>query len=369
VNSIAFLRKIFLIGMAATGLITSNAYALNGYWHYQEYLNQHPQEQALTNSLSQSVYNPPVPLDVPQEKVLKISVVYPAQQISDYWVRNIKAFEIRMKELGIKYEIQQVFTSPNDDSRQQGLFLMEALKNKSDYLVFTLDTTRHRKFIEHVLASSETKLILQNITTPVKAWEGKQPMMYLGFDHEIGSLKLSEFYRRHIADGSSYSMLYYSQGYISEVRGDTFIRDIEAHSRIKLATSYYTEATEETGYKTALDAVKSHPDIKFIFACSTDVALGAIKALKELHRQDIMINGWGGESAELDSIAAGEMDVTVMRMNDDTGIAMADGIKWDLEGKPVPLLYSGALDVIGKSNSMAEIDKLKSVAFRYSDRK
>ncbi len=36
---------------------------------------------------------------------------------------------------------------------------MEALKNKSDYLIFTLDTTRHRKFIEHVLHSSETKLI------------------------------------------------------------------------------------------------------------------------------------------------------------------------------------------------------------------
>lgn len=52
---------------------------------------------------------------------------------------------------------------------------MEALKNKSDYLIFTLDTTRHRKFIEHVLHSSETKLILQNITTPVKDWQGKQP--------------------------------------------------------------------------------------------------------------------------------------------------------------------------------------------------
>jgi autoinducer 2-binding protein LuxP len=210
---------------------------------------------------------------------------------------------------------------------------------------------------------------LQNITTPVRAWDGKQPMMYLGFDHEIGSLKLSEFYRKTVADGSHYSMLYYSQGYISEARGDTFIRDMNTNSSTRLASSYYTDTTVESGYQAALKVVKGNPNIKFIYACSTDVAVGAIKALKALHRQDIMINGWGGGSAELELIASGEMDATVMRMNDDTGIAMADSIKWDLEGKPVPLLYSGALDVISKSNSAAEIEQMKSVAFRYSDRK
>ena len=44
-----------------------------------------------------------------------------------------------------------------------------------------------------------------------------------------------------------------------------------------------------------------------------------------------LINGWGGGSAELEAIERGDLDVTVMRMNDDTGIAMAEAIKWDLD--------------------------------------
>ena len=59
--------------------------------------------------LPETVRNKPVPISVVQDKPVTISVVYPGQQISDYWVRNIKAFEKRMEELGIKYQLNQVF--------------------------------------------------------------------------------------------------------------------------------------------------------------------------------------------------------------------------------------------------------------------
>ncbi|WP_071196948.1 substrate-binding domain-containing protein, partial [Vibrio cholerae] len=241
---------------------------------------------------------------------------------------------------------------PNLDTRQQSVSLMEALKNKSDYLIFTLDTTRHRKFIEHVLHSSETKLILQNITTPVKDWQGKQPMMYIGFDHEYGAQLLAQYYQAH-APKKPYSVLYFSEGYISEARGDTFIQDMNAVHHFPLASSYYTKATEQSGYEATLNIVKNNPEIGFIYACATDVALGAAQALKELNRQDILVNGWGGGSAELEALAKGELDVTVMRMNDDTGVAMAEAIKWDLEGKSVPLVYSGDFEVVTKQDSAA----------------
>ncbi|MCO4789370.1 ABC transporter substrate-binding protein, partial [Vibrio cholerae] len=73
-------------------------------------------------------------------------------------------------------------------------------------------------------------------------------------------------------------------------------------------------------------------------------------------------------SAELEALAKGELDVTVMRMNDDTGVAMAEAIKWDLEGKAVPLVYSGDFEVVTKQDSAARISELKARAFRYSDR-
>jgi len=345
-----------------------SAQSLNGFWEYQDFLDEFPAQQRLTNTLSQIVRDEAVPLSVEQKAPITISVVYPGEQVSDYWRRNIKAFSKRMDELGISYQINQVFTRPSVDIRQQSVSLMEALHNKSGYLIFTLDTTRHRKFIEHVLTNPDTKLILQNITTPVKAWKNNQPFLYVGFDHATGSRALSRYFQAQYPNGSNYAMLYFSQGYISDARGDTFINAMTSvNPEHKLSSSFYTKATRESGYETAVTALNADKNLQFIYACSTDVALGASDALIDLGRTDVAINGWGGGSAELEAIKSGDLSVTVMRMNDDTGVAMAEAIKLDLEGQPVPTVYSGDLEIVTSKDSQSKLEKLKLKAFRYSD--
>ncbi|MDN3611577.1 autoinducer 2-binding periplasmic protein LuxP [Vibrio ostreicida] len=364
---------MFTARMFALSLIVSpmsyahNTQALNGYWQYDEYLDSNPMQKMLTDALSETVRKQPVPIAINQQDPVSIAVVYPGQQVSDYWVRNIRAFEARLDKLGIRYKINQVFTRPNLDIRQQSLSLLNAIKNEADYIIFTLDTTRHRKFIEHVLSSTETKLILQNITTPVRAWNTQQPFMYVGFDHIKGTRLLENYFKRTLPNKSRYSVLYFSEGYVSDARGDTFIEEMSHHDSYQLSSSYYTNASRDSGFRTALKALEKDPNIDFIYACSTDVALGAVDALKEKNRLDIIINGWGGGSAELKAIANGELDVTAMRMNDDTGIAMAEGIKWDLEGKNVPHVYSGDFELVTKEDSPAKVNEFKKRAFRYSD--
>ncbi len=363
-----FCWSMALMLIALIPAITRAApHTLHGYWTYQEYLEHHPLQKTLTRALNQEVYLPPVPIRINQSEPITISVVYPGQQISDYWVRNIKAFEMRLKKLHINYKLNRVFTRPNADIKQQSLSLMEALKSKSDYLIFTLDTTRHRKFIEHVIDSSSTKLILQNITTPVKGWEDHQPFLYVGFDHIEGSIALAQKYKRDFPKGANYAVLYFSEGYISEARGDTFIREMNAGKNYNLQSAFYTRATKKSGYQATQLILKKSSDLDFIYACSTDVALGAVQALKEAGRQDIEVNGWGGGSAELSALRQGDLNFTVMRMNDDTGIAMAEAIKWDLEGKKVPTVYSGHFEVVTQTDSKDHIEALKKRAFRYSD--
>ncbi|MEK6214974.1 MAG: ABC transporter substrate-binding protein, partial [Vibrio fluvialis] len=41
---------------------------LNGYWHYQEFLNANPQQKTLTESLSNAVRQSPARLNVKQSK-------------------------------------------------------------------------------------------------------------------------------------------------------------------------------------------------------------------------------------------------------------------------------------------------------------
>ncbi|WP_074213342.1 substrate-binding domain-containing protein [Salinivibrio sp. ES.052] len=340
--------------------------SLNGYWSYDEYLAKHPAQKALTAELDSQVQTDPVPMQHTQEPV-KISVVVPGQQISDYWQRNVRAFERRLTALNIPYQLKEVTTRPNNDIREQSASLYSALRDGADYLVFTLNSVRHRKFINHVLSQKKTKLILQNITTPVKAWQDNQPFLYVGFDHQRGSRALAEYYQARYPKGADYSVLYFSQGYVSDARGDTFIDAMSRQGNNDLLSAYYTKGDQDSGYQAAKAMLNNNPQLDFIYACATDVAFGAMKALEELNRGAVGLNGWGGGSAELDAIAAGRLDATVMRMNDDTGIAMAEAIKRDLQQQPVPVVYSGQFEVVTRYDDPERIETLKQHAFRYSD--
>ncbi len=82
----------------------------------------------------------------------------------------------------------------------------------------------------------------------------------------------------------------------------------------------------------------------------------------------MLVNGWGGGFDELKAIDDGSLDVTVMRINDDSGVAVAEAIKLVIEGKKseVPLLYSSDLELVTSTISEKAIEQLKARAFRYS---
>ncbi|WP_063661760.1 substrate-binding domain-containing protein [Aliivibrio fischeri] len=356
---------ISLISFFCTSKLVLADPVLVGYWGYNEYLDLYPEEKALTNTLKETVRGEPVPLAIKQTKPIKISFVYPGEQSSDYWQRNIVALESRLKALNIQYELTPVSTRLNVDFKEQSRSLHKAIEQKSDYLIFTLNTTRHRKFIEHVLQNPETKIILQNITTPVKAWHGSQPLLYVGFDHVIGTKLLANYFQHRFPEHANYGMLYYSYGYLSTARGDVFVQSMDS-DKYTLTSSFYTEATEESAYAATQDILKDNPDIDFIYSSSTDIALGAIDAINDNKNTKTVINGWGGGSLELKAIENGDLDVTVMRMTDDTGIAMAEAIKLDLENKPVATVYSGEFELVTSDTSEETLNTLKQRAFRYS---
>ncbi|OOE98293.1 substrate-binding domain-containing protein [Salinivibrio sp. IB643] len=356
----------YLLGIMLLATVPSAQASLNDYWSYDEFLARYPEQKALTATLDKQVQSDPAPMQRALAPI-KISVVVPGQQISDYWQRNVRAFERRLQALNIPYQLKEVTTRPNNDIREQSASLYAALRDGADYLVFTLNSVRHRKFINHVLSQKKTKLILQNITTPVKAWQGNQPFLYVGFDHQRGSQLLADYYQTRYPKGANYSVLFFSQGYVSDARGDTFIETMSRYGDSQLVSAYYTKGDQHSGYQAAKAMLNNNPQLDFIYACATDVAFGAIKALEELGRGEVGVNGWGGGSAELDAVMSGQLDATVMRMNDDTGVAMAEAIKRDLQQKAVPVVYSGRFNVVTQYDDPDRIEKLKQHAFRYSD--
>lgn len=343
-------------------LILKSVLSANIYWTIDEYIQNNPSQELLMQQFEKVVQADAVAINKPHKKV-KISILYPGNQLSDYWKRSQQSFEARMKELNINYEIDAIFVDENNIKALQKS-LQDVLTTQSDYLFFTLNVDGHKKLISQIINKQKPKLILQNITTPLREWGENQPFMYVGFDHVEGTKLLAQYYKNKFPKKATYLMLYHNQGYVSQMRGDSFIGIFG--EPYKLDASFYTNVKKEVAKKIILE-YENIKNIDFIYNCSTDIAIGTSEALDELKLQEkILANGWGGGSTELEMIENKKLDVTVMRMNDDNGVAMAEAIKSDLLDESVPLIYSGKFEIVDTQTSKEHIADLKRRAFRYS---
>lgn len=348
------------------GVLNLNAQDSN-YFQIDEYINTYGQK-TISKQFIETIKKDAVKIKANNKKI-KIVMVYPGNQISDYWRKSKLSFEKRLKELNINYELVDYFTKPAIEIKEQAKLLLKSIKDNTDYLIFTLDARKHAKFVERIVSKKTPKLILQNITTPIRKWQDRQAFLYVGFDHFTGSKILADYYIKATNGIGKYAVLYGPKGYVSYMRGNKFVDYISSNSNLKLVHEYYTDFNKQKAKRATRDLLDIDKDIKFIYACSTDIALGVIEVLKERKLLGkIKVNGWGGGSLELKAIEEGSLDLTVMRMNDDNGVAMAEAVKLDLLGQEanVPTIYSGEFAIVKKGIKKKNLEDLKRKAFRYT---
>ncbi len=339
----------------------------NRYITLSDYLQRNPEQKALMAKLQAKVNAPAVALTKPGGKLVRIAMAVPGLQLSDFWLRTATALRRRLDRIGVVYQLDSHLFSLESDNFSQDARFDAALKDDPDYLLLTLDSHLQQRSIERLLAQSRPKLILLNITTPIQQWGRNQPFLYAGFDHQEGSQLLAD---AMLADKGNQprtvSLLYRSPGYVSDMRGNILVERLQQEG-VRLSSRFYTDSTRGSSRAAALTALQQDPGIDFIFACSTDVAFGAVDAIAELGLQGkVRVNGWGGGQSEIDAIRRGSLDMTVMRINDDAGIAIAEAIRSDLAGEPVPQVFAGRFHLITQATDALTLKTLEKRAFRLS---
>jgi autoinducer 2-binding protein LuxP len=338
------------------------------YQTVDSYLAENPAQIPLMEQFSLQVAAEPIAI-VPDQikRPLRIAATYPGVQQSDYWRRNIKALTRRLALLEIDFELTDLPYRVNADIEEIRQNVDHALATDPDYLIMTLENKQERDLAEEVLAADSTQLILLNITTPVKNWRSRQPMIYVGFDHATGSRLMVEHIKSNNPLPLNVGVLFRAPGYISQMRGGVFI-DSTKSPDLQLKSAFYTQSDTKTAREAALKMLDQDPDIDWILSCSTDVALGAIEAIQSLGLEhQTRVNGWGGGQSELDAIRQGSLALTVMRMNDDSGVAIAEAIKNRELNRPVPQIHSGRFVLIDNNMSAQQISQASAQAFRYSN--
>ncbi|WP_286240444.1 substrate-binding domain-containing protein [Neptuniibacter halophilus] len=338
------------------------------YIRVSEFIQTHPEQQALMDSFAARVREPAQSASLAGIASARIAIIYPGEQSSDYWRRSIQAFTTRLQKLNIRFELKTFLSRPSVDKQLQAEQLVEALEWQPDYLIFSADALHHRNAIQRLLLRGKPKVILQNITTPIKSWQQYPPLLYSGFDHELGTQLLA----REVLDKADgeFALLYFAPGYISRMRGDTFVRAASQNPELTQVASFYTDGNRGKAREATEKIMQRNPQVRLIFSCATDISLGILDALEKLGKQEqVIVNGWGGGQSELEALKQKKLDLTVMRINDDASIAMAEAIRLDLEGntEQIPQVYSGDIVLLTQSTSEAEIEAYTKQAFRYSD--
>ncbi|MDA7747361.1 substrate-binding domain-containing protein, partial [Psychromonas sp.] len=327
-----------------------------------------PSYRKTSESFSELIQHPASPISFEQKEPVIVYFINPTLQISDYWRRNQIAFERRLDELGIKYIIRIHDIKTNSPEEQKQRLLHRALSDEPNFIILTLDAAPDVAFIDAMLKPTKTQLIVLNVTEPILSWGTYQPLIYVGFDHVLGTKMLANYFIETFPKNSKFAVNNFYPSYISQFRGDKFIDIVSKKNMFNLLSHEHTQATHGSARTVTRTLIDEHPDVDFIYSCSTDIALGTSNELKSLGRSDIKLNGWGGGTEELEAIKRKELAVTVMRMNDDNGVAMAEAVKLSLEKKQqsIPLVYSGEFQLVTTETSSSDIAEFKKQAFRYS---
>ena len=369
--SIASGKKLLVLAatlaLALLFAVNTTAHVGSPYDTIERYSQLHPKQVGLMKAFAVQVEAAATPLSIKQSQPIKIAAVYPGLQQSDFWKRNMEALKLRLAKRNISFQLHDLPHAVTASIEQQQKAIDAALTNDPDYLIMTLDDPRQQRLIGHLLNRPRPKIILLNTTTPLKAWADRQPLIYVGFDHIIGSRMIAkELLQNAGQPNRNVGILFRKPGYVSKLRGGTF-QDALQQTKHKLSASYYTRGNSESAKIATLAMLQqpNHPDV--IYSCSTDLALGAVEAIRQLGlQQHVEVSGWGGGANELAAIQRGELSVTVMRMNDDSAVAIAEAIGNDLRGIAVPQIFSGRLVLITRDYTEQQLRQLSETAFRYS---
>jgi len=328
------------------------------------------QTAAELESLRKVVREDAVPIAVDVDEV-KIALIFPAEDLSDSWLRGHIGMEERLKELQIPYEIITM-GSRHDDHTIQRDHLERALVEKYDYVIVgPTEIYVQADAIEQLIADPDIQVIVWNYTTPLMQWgktraEG-QPLAYVGFCHYGGAQVLGQ-YILETYDFKNVAHIHGIPGATSIQRGHT-VRDMLIEAGINIVYETYCDWDMDKAYEATEMILTAYPEVEHIHIISTDMASGAAAAIEEMGMTgEVVINGWGGGSKEQDLLLAGQLDFTVLRNQDDWGVSLAEIIKLDLEGlrDEIPLVFNGEMTLIDKTFDRAAIDEILEYAFRYS---
>jgi erythritol transport system substrate-binding protein len=99
----------------------------------------------------------------------------------------------------------------------------------------------------------------------------------------------------------------------AQVRSDGYSEVLAQYPDLELLQTETANWDRAEGKQKMEIMLSAHPDVKGVISGNDEMALGAIQALKDAGREDVLVLGFDGNQDAVDAVVAGEMVATVLQ--------------------------------------------------------
>lgn len=332
------------------------------WWFYQV------QTEEVLEAMQGVVGGPATPMESPPSDPVSIAVIYPSQDVSDFWLRAYLAMEARLEEMGLPFEAVQ-FASGMDAHELQATYTLNVLNDDFEYVIFGPPELSLQQDNIKSLIDARRKVIVLNYDTVIQQWGDEQPMMCATFSHLAGALEISDWVTENLGTEGTYAMIRGVPGSLDDQRSGGFADCLSENSSWEMVYEHYGDFLREGGFDGAQQIISAFPEVTLLHNANTAMAMGAVSAVQSMGAEDrVGVTAWGGTGDELEALRLGEILATPMRMGDDVGVAMAEAIRADVEGRDddIPLVFLGRISIVDAEAGAEVIDAMEAEAFRYT---
>jgi len=369
--------KKILTGVAAFALMTGTGFAqtlplreLPGIADRDYWLPEEVNVDGTVDAIQAVVGADAVPVSVPVDSPVKIGLIYPSADVSDFWARAFLALTKRLDQLGIPYETTE-FASRQIEHELQSTYATQVNQDGDlyDFVIFgPSELATQADNIERLAENDAFKTFVWAFHTPLKEIK-TQPANWFDFSSSFGAARMCEFALETYGNDITYALIRGIPGITDNQRSGEFAECVKERGNWNMVYEHYGEYTREGGFDGTNLILQAYPEVTLIHNANTAMAMGGMEALIAAGKaSEIISTGWGGTGLELDAIRRKELDATPMRMGDDVGAATAEAIKYHLEGRAdeLPFVFLGRILIAHDGMDAAEIDALEQEAFRFS---
>lgn len=228
------------------------------------------------------------------------------------WILAAEGAKAAAEEFGIIIESVAPVESNNNDE-QIALAQQVIAQNKDILIMIPSDSTGIVPVIEEVNAAG---IPVINLNTRISKESGNaQYETFVVADNTIcATLCAEELVRLAGEEGEVLILEGPSGGQVTIDLSNGAQAVFAKYPNIKVVDIQDAKFDRSTGFTTTQNMLQAHPNLKIIFSCNDEMALGAIQALQEAGKlDDVFVGGIDGNQDALAAIKAGTMEVTVYK--------------------------------------------------------